>query len=115
MSRSSSLVGSPRRRAASVARSGSAGIGASLGIIEIKFMAEKPYLSLDCDDHGEVPRIDQRVPGVLQRGEELQHFVEAVPNVSRWFSFARKRHDRSRVLAPMRSAMALVLSGMACA
>jgi hypothetical protein len=54
----SSLVGIPSRRAASVARSGSASIGSCCGIVEAEFTAEGADLVLDAHHDSKVTAVD---------------------------------------------------------
>src|SRR3546814_7315992 len=67
MRRSSSLVGTPSRRAATVARRGSGDMGISLRIVEAEFTAEHAYLVFDLHDDRQVAGICERVSGIFER------------------------------------------------
>src|SRR6266508_4099241 len=83
MRRSSSLVGISSRRAASVARSGSASIGASCWIVEAEFTAEGADLGLDANHDGEVATVNQGIACVLERPEQGECFVQVVADLLR--------------------------------
>lgn len=64
-SRSSSLVGMPRRRAASDARSSSSPMGSSRWLVEAQFATEFRELVLNLGKTGEVVTVAQYVSSIL--------------------------------------------------
>src|SRR3546814_9479681 len=92
MRRSSSLVGIPSRRAATVARRGSGDMGISLRIVEAEFTAEHAYLVLDLHDDRQVAGIRERVSGIFGRSQEHQRRVETVRDPARWLDAAGFGH-----------------------
>jgi hypothetical protein len=68
-SRSSSFVGIPSSRAASVALKGSVAIGVPF-VVEAEFTAERSDLALDTHHNGEPAGIDQSVPRILEISEQ---------------------------------------------
>src|SRR3546814_19063530 len=88
MRRSSSLVGIPNRRAATVARSGSGDMGISLRIVEADLTAEHAYLVLDLRDDSQVAGTCERVSGIFERSREPQRRVATVRDLARWLDAA---------------------------
>src|SRR3546814_16331091 len=84
MRRSSSLVGIPNRRAATVARRGSGDMGISLRIVEADLTAEHAYLVLDLHDDRQVAGTCERVSGIFERSREHQRRFETVRDPARW-------------------------------
>ncbi len=82
-----------RRRAASDALSNSADIGPSL--IETKFAAEDLDLLLDLGEDGEMVCVNQFVPAVFRRCQQVQRFFE-VENDSLRRLAGRRMHDGER-------------------
>jgi hypothetical protein len=67
--RNNSLVDTPSRLAASVARSASLGTGVPF-VIKVEFTAEISDLALNIDDEGETARLDQGVSCVLEVSQQ---------------------------------------------
>ena len=76
-----SRVGTPRRRAALDARSGSV-VAWSRPVIELKFTTRDADLMLDGDDDAELLGGDERVAGVFEIGEQRECLVELVPDLT---------------------------------
>src|SRR5688572_12484117 len=89
----SSRVEIPSRRAASVARSGSAGIAASLGIVETQSTTEGTNLRFLLDHDSKMAGLDQGVSGVLQRCQESQGLLKSIVNRVRRFLLVGRRHQ----------------------
>src|SRR3546814_11944206 len=106
MRRSSSLVGTPSRRAATVARRGSGDMGISLRIVEAEFTAEHAYLVLDLHDDRQVAGIRERVSGIFARSQEHQRRVETVRDPARWLAAAGFGHA-GRLASPCHIAAGL--------
>ena len=68
-SRNSSLVGMPRRRAASDARRSSSAMGSSRWLVEAQFTAEFCNLVLNLGKGGEVVSVGQYVSSILKGRE----------------------------------------------
>src|SRR5437879_5788953 len=92
----SSRVEMPSRRAASLARRGSADIGPSLGVVEAQFTTEDPDLRFDAHHLGQVAAVNEAVPGVFQRSEQSQRLVQAVGERFRRPSCVRRGRRRFR-------------------
>lgn len=76
MSRTSSRVEIPSRRAASDALRGSADIGASLRVVEPQSKAQQPDLPLNGDDQRQPISVDQGITRVLKVCKQCQSLVE---------------------------------------
>ena len=92
----SSRVEIPSRRAASAARSGSAGTAASLGIVESQSTAEPPDLVLKRNNDGKLPAGNESVPSILQRREERERLLKPVLDRIRRLAIVGRRRQCQR-------------------
>jgi hypothetical protein len=61
-----------------------------LRVVEAESTAELADLDFDRYYDGELAGIDERITGIFQSTEQFQRFLEAVPNLSRWFALVGK-------------------------
>src|SRR5882724_4755986 len=83
-----------RRRAASLARSASAGIVIPL-VVKTQLTAEVPDVGFEGQHDGEMARVDEGVSRVLKYGEEFEGLVKPVPDVAGRFLSVRVGHRRT--------------------